>query len=727
MKITEEEKKQIEERFESIFDYCKGCKDKDNEERIRKAFRLAYKAHDGVRRRSGEPYIIHPVEVAIIAAKEIGLGAKSVISALLHDVVEDTDYTLEDISNLFGEKIANIIDGLTKIPEEVFDGQSMQAENFRKTLLTLSDDVRVILIKLADRLHNMRTLESMPARKQYKIASETSYLYAPLAHRLGLYQIKTELEDLSFKYTEPVAYKEINEKLKITEQERSSFVEEFAKPIREKLKTYDFDFEITGRTKSVYSIWKKMQKQGIKFEEVYDIFAVRIVFQVEIPEREKMLCWNIYTVIAEIYSPIKSRLRDWITTPKSNGYESLHTTVMGNNGKHIEVQIRSNRMNEIAEKGYAAHWKYKSDKSGESELDIWINKIQDLLKNQNTNALDFLDDIKASLYVDEVYVFDSKGNTRTFPKGSTVLDFAYAIHTDLAESAYGAKINHGVKIEPLNYKLKNGDKVEILRSSQVQFKPEWENFVVTSKAKSDIRKMRKKSRQSSIHEGIRKLEEALDSMGFVNNSSITKKLLEAYEVQTKDDLYLKIFEQGADVEFLRKSIDRKRKNKDVNYWELQFSNKKPEINVKEIFDINEALSEDSYKIAPCCNPIPGDAVLGLIELDNRVSVHKTTCKEAEGFMSRYGDRIVSIKWKTQKKKSFLASVELHGRDRQGVLHDVTRVIYMDLNVNMRAMSINALDGVFIGHIDFYVHDTEDLNDLISKLEQIKSIRQVRRV
>lgn len=729
--LTKQEKEQVDLLFESIFDHCKGCKDKDNESKIRKAYALAYKAHEGARRRSGEPYIIHPIEVAIIAAKEIGLGTKSVISALLHDVVEDTDYTLEDIDHMFGPKIATIIDGLTKI-SGVFDSESLQAENFKKMLLTLSDDVRVILVKLADRLHNMRTLGSMPEHKQYKIAGETLYMYAPLAHRLGLYKIKTELEDLSFKYKEPAIYNDIESKIISSEKKRTALINKFSLPIISKLARYGLDFDISGRTKSIYSIWHKMNVKGVPFEEVYDIFAVRIVFKAEVTEREKTLCWNIYSVITDNYQPNPDRLRDWVSTPKANGYEALHTTVMGPNGQWVEVQIRSNRMNEIAEKGYAAHWKYKSSKDGEGELDLWIMKIKELLKDPNSDALEFLDEFKLNLFTSEIYVFAPDGNLRRLPKNATALDFAFDIHSEVGEKAIGAKVNH--KLVPLSRRLQSGDQVEILNSDKQTPKREWLEFVTTAKARSCIKDAFKDERKTAISTGIERLEQGLKKLGYVQNASIMRKLFESYEVSSKTELYSQIGRGAIDLTDLKKVINKKRKNKFIRYWQLQFSKtitpKASNINKKKPFllsENSENTENSNYIVASCCKPIPGDEVLGHLDGPGQVVIHKTTCPQAVKLMSSQGDKIVTAKWKVHKILSFLATIEIQGIDRQGIMHSLTGLISNDLNVNMRAVSINSIDGVFNGTIDFYIHNVEDLNQMMSDIKKIKGVTKVRRI
>ncbi len=722
--LTEQEKQQADALFESIFEHCKGCKNTENEQKIRDAYALAYKAHNGIRRKSGEPYIIHPIEVALISAKEIGLGAKSVISALLHDVVEDTDYTLEDIERLFGPKIAQIIDGLTKI-SGVFDSESMQAENFRKMLLTLSDDVRVILVKLADRLHNMRTLGSMPVHKQYKIAGETLYMYAPLAHRLGLYQIKTELEDLSFKYKEPTIYEEIESKLLSSEKKRETLINKFSLPIISTLTRYGLDFEIAGRTKSIYSIWNKMQKKGVPFEEVYDIFAVRIVFNNDKKDREKSLCWNIYSIVTDYYQPNPDRLRDWISTPKANGYEALHTTVMGPDGQWVEVQIRSKRMDEIAEKGYAAHWKYKSANEREGELDKWITKIQELLKDPNSDALEFLDEFKLNLFTSEIYVFTPDGTLRRLPKKATALDFAFDIHSEVGEKAIGAKVNR--KLVPLSQVLESGDQVEILTSDKQEPKREWLDFVITARAKSCIKNAFKEGRRQSIDKGMRMLKDSLTELGFKQNASVMKKVLDGYHVESKTELYSKISNGIIDLSDLKSVVDKKRPNKFVRYWGLQYKPKPEEMDNEHAFMITDSNEDIKYRVANCCKPIPGDDILGFNNDREIIVVHKTTCPRALRLMGRHGDRIVTVKWKSHKVMAFLATIELQGIDKMGILHDITRVISGDFSVNMRALSINSLDGVFMGTIDFYIYNLEDLEDVIKKLKKIKGINKVRRI
>ncbi len=740
--FTPEEEKEIQKKYEKIFEYCKGCTKPENKEKIQKAFDLANKAHYGVRRRSGEPYIHHPIEVAQIVAKEIGLGTKSVISALLHDVVEDTDYTIEDIERLFGPKIANIIDGLTKISGN-FDAKSLQAENYRKMLLTLSSDVRVIFVKLADRLHNMRTLGSMPDVKKQKITSETLYVYAPLAHRLGLYAIKTELEDLSLKHQHPKIYEEISNKIKATEKQRISYINKFSLPIIDKLTKLGIEFNITGRPKSVYSIWNKMNKKGVSFEEIYDLFAVRIVYKVEdINDRinEKRMAWSIYSVVTDIYRPKPDRLRDWVSLPKANGYEALHTTVMGPGGEWVEVQIRSERMDEIAERGYAAHWKYKGSTENESELDKWIKDIKKLLETPESDALEFLDQFKLNLFSSEIYVFTPKGQLRRLPKGATALDFAYDIHSDIGDKAIGAKINH--KLYPLNKVLESGDQVEIITSEKQTPQEDWLDFVVTAKAKSKIKDAFKHKRKEAIELGKSLLEAKLQELNINLNGYIFRKILNGYNVKSKDDFYYQVGSKKIDISDLRKVINRKSKNKWIRYWTLQLKktaggNKKKK-NVKADYtdlklaknksvQITDDLKNTNFKIAECCSPIPGDDVIGFIEDNNEISIHKKSCPKAKELSAKFGDRIVNPEWKSEKVYAFLASVSISGIDRVGMLHKITGVISTDLNVNMRSLNFNATDGVFDGKIDLYVYHTSDINELISKLIKIEGVKKVNRI
>jgi len=742
--LTDEEKAALELQFNVILKSCPRCKSKEDKALVRKAFDLANEAHQGTRRRSGEPYFYHPISVAIISAKEIGLGTTSVICALLHDVVEDTDYTLEDIKLLFGEKVAQIIDGLTKISNVFEQGStSLQAENFRKMLLTLSDDVRVILIKLADRLHNMRTLDSMPEYKQMKIAAETLYLYAPLAHRLGLYSIKTELEDLSLKHQHPAVFDEIKKKLTESEKERQIYIDRFSEPILERLNESGAKYNITGRPKSIFSIWNKMHVKSVPFEEIYDIFAIRIIFEPDSQQSEKTQCWNIYSQVTDIYQPKPDRLRDWVSTPKANGYEALHTTVMGPDGKWVEVQIRSKRMDEIAERGYAAHWKYKGEGNDESELDKWIKKIRELLENPDANAIEFIDEFKMNLFSSEIFVFTPKGTLKRLPKDTTALDFAYEIHSQIGDRAIGAKVNH--KLVPLSHTLRSGDQVEILTSETSQPQKEWLNFVTTAKAKSRIKEKFKSERRDNIEKGKTMLEAKFTELEIPITSVLFKKLMLGYEVFSKEDIYCKIGSQEIDLNDVRKVINRKSKNKFIRYWRLQInkttsklpllkhSSETPQqhteakINRKQPFVINDEAEQNNYTIAKCCAPIPGDDVVGYLSENDGVIIHKKLCPNAQKIMSNFGDKIVAVKWTTHKVLSFLVRIEINGIDNIGIVNNLTNLISKELDVNMRTVYFNANDGVFEGFIDLYIHDTFDLDALMRDLKKIKGINSVKRV
>ncbi|QKG79420.1 RelA/SpoT family protein [Tenuifilum thalassicum] len=736
---TEEEKRLIQEHFEDLLKSCTRCNTEEGKQLVVKAFNLANEAHKGVKRKSGEPYILHPIAVAKIVTSEIGLGAKAVACALMHDVVEDTDYTVEDIERMFGKKIASIIDGLTKITD-VFDANStIQAENFRKILLTLAEDIRVILIKLADRLHNMRTLDSLPTTKQMKIASETIYLYAPLAHRLGLYAIKTELEDLSLKYRYPKVYEEIRNKIADNEKHRQQLINHFSLPIIQKLEENNIDFEISGRPKSVYSIWKKMQTKNVSFEEIYDLLAVRIVFNPYPHIPEKTQCWHIYSLITDIYKPKPDRLRDWVSTPKANGYEALHCTVMGPDGKWVEVQIRSRRMDDIAERGFAAHWKYKEmdTTTQENELDKWIRRVREMLENPQENALEFLDEFKLNLFTSEIIVFTPKGETRSLPKGATALDFAYEIHTEIGNKAIGAKVNH--KLVPLSHRLNTGDQVEIITAASQ--KPSWEqlDFATTAKAKAAIKSALKGEVRNRIEKGQKLLEEKLLEMGIQPSSRVFKKILPAYEATSKDELYAKIGSGLVNLDNLRKILKKNTQSKWIKYWKLQLGRKdnkqekkedeKIKYDLRKPFVIGENTDTEnpSYIVAKCCNPIPGDEVVGYLSPDDIVVVHKATCAEAVRLMAQHGDKIVAAKWTTQKALSFLARIEVSGMDRIGIILELTRVISEELMVNIRKFYIESHDGIFEGYIDLYVHDVTHLNNLILNIMKIKGIDNVKRI
>lgn len=734
---TAEDEKVIGEHFNRLLESCKSaCKNEDDWNVVHKAFFLAKEAHKGVRRRSGEPYILHPLAVAQIVVDEIGLGVKSVAAALLHDVVEDTDYTVEDISRLFGPKIASMVDGLTKMAGVFNSDASAQAEYFRKVLLTLSDDLRVILIKIADRLHNMRTLGSMPAAKQIKITSETIYLFAPLAYRLGLYAIKTELEDLSLKYRFPEEYEEIRRKLAETEAGRVRFIEKFNAPIIRRLKESGIDFEISGRVKSVYSIWSKMQRKQIPFEEIYDLFAIRIVFKPMavdlIPEKSQ--CWHIYSLITDIYKPKPDRIRDWVNIPKANGYEALHATVMGPDGIWAEVQIRSQRMEEIAERGFAAHWKYKHAEieGDEDEFDKWLKKVREALHNPTENAVDFLDNFKLTLYTTEIVVFTPKGESRKMPKGATALDFAYEIHTNVGNKAIGAKINH--KIESIFTRLNSGDQVEIITSDNSHPKAEWLDFVTTAKAKQSITGFLKKSRQHNIERGIQLFEQRMKDFGIQPSGRVFRKLLPAYECSNKDEFYSKLGSGIINLDGVEKVLRENSASKILKFWTFQIPNpfKKPDGKEDNslVVQANDPAAADAphFVIAECCNPIPGDEITGYRNPENGdVIVHKSSCDELTRLAAQRGNNIITgVKWSSYKAKSYLSIVELRGIDRMGIMMDIAQVITGELNINIREMHIQSHDGIFEGTISVYVKDIQDLHNLLDKVGKIKGIEKIKR-
>lgn len=725
---AEAEKKEILKRYRNLLKVCKPNMDKADKKNIRLAFDTALEAHKEMRRKSGEPYIYHPIAVAQIVAEEIGLGPTAIVSALLHDVVEDTDMSLADIERLFGSKVAQIIDGLTKISGVFDQTSSLQAENFRKMLLTLSDDVRVILIKLADRLHNMRTLDSMPRDKQLKIASETSYLYAPLAHRLGLYTIKTELDDLAMKYTEPDMYRAIAQKLQQTKRERNKFINEFIDPIKDELSKQGFRFEIKGRSKSIHSIRNKMRKQGISFEEIYDLFAIRIIIDTH-DEREKADCWKVYSIITDNYVPSPERLRDWVSTPKANGYESLHTTVMGPKGKWVEVQIRTRRMDEIAEKGYAAHWKYKESNAAENSLDEWIHKIRELLENPESNALDFIDDFKLNLFSDEIFVFTPRGELRTLPSNATALDFAFDIHSDIGYKCIGAKVNH--KLVPLSHKLNSGDQVEIITSSKQKPKEDWINYVVTAKSKSRIKAALKEEKRKAAEEGKEILERKFRHLKLSLNTANTNELLAHFRIPNAQELFYRIAVGALDLKDLKEfAIEKDQiKSKAPRRIEDQPFDKlvKDIRGTNDLLVIGDNMDKIDYKLSPCCSPIPGDDVFGFITINEGIKIHRTNCPNAIQLMSNYAYRIVKAKWFNQKEIAFLAGIRITGIDDVGVVNDITKVISSELKVNMRSISIDSNDGMFEGTIMLFVHDTDHLTTLKGKLEKVKGILTVNRI
>jgi guanosine-3',5'-bis(diphosphate) 3'-pyrophosphohydrolase len=736
--FDEEDLNRIQTEYEALISNLYRCNKPEDTELIEKAYKMANEAHWNKRRRSGEPYILHPISVAKIVNHEIGLGSKSIVAALLHDVVEDTEFTLEDIDREFGPKIASLIDGLTKISGTYNkETASLQAENFRKMLLTLSDDLRVILIKIADRLHNMRTLDSMPEHKRMKVAGETIYLYAPLAHKLGLFLIKSELEDLSFKYRHPKVYEEIVLKLKHDEKKNVALINKFSIPLIEKLNESGITYDINGRPKSIYSIWKKMQSKNIPFEEVYDVLALRIVFDPLPGINEKTQCWNIYSIITDTYMPKPDRLRDWVSRPKPNGYEALHVTVMGPSGRWVEVQIRSRRMDEIAERGYASHWKYKGDSSNETELDKWIKNIRLMLENPNEDPVEFLDEFKMNLFSSEIMVFTPKGYLVNLPKGASALDFAYEIHTEIGDKAIGAKINY--KLMPLSATLLSGDQVEIITSDIAKPQKEWLSFVHTARAKSAIIDVLKNESKDRIQHGIELLDSKLKELGVVPNSEVFKKLFSAYDVLNKDELYSKIGLDIINLDDLKKIIKKTPTKNIIKYWDLKsigFKKQEPELktpNNKIDKGVPYLLRENidnpgqSYEIAKCCNPIPGDEVTGYLSQSGSIIIHKPKCPVAIRLMSNEGNNIIAVKWTIHKLVSFLGQIRMSGIDRIGIIHEITNIISFELNVNIKKMNISVNDGIFQGTIDLYVHHTKDLNNLIMKISNIKGIESIERV
>ena len=737
--FDEEDRNRIQTEYDELINNLLRCNKPGDKELIDKAFNKANEAHWNMRRKSGEPYIIHPISVAKIVNREIGLGAKSIAVALLHDVVEDTEYTLEDVERDFGSKIASLIDGLTKISGTYNkeNSSSLQAENFRKMLLTLSDDLRVILIKIADRLHNMRTLDSLPEHKKMKVAGETIFLYAPLAHRLGLYAIKSELEDLSFKFRQPQIYEEIASKLKHSERKNIALINKFSLPIIEKLSQAGLKFDISGRPKSIFSIWKKMQAKNVPFEEIYDVLAIRIVFEPVPLVPEKTQCWNIYSIITDSYLPKPDRLRDWVSRPKPNGYEALHVTVMGPEGQWVEVQIRSKRMDEIAERGYAAHWKYKGDDSQESELDKWIKKVRIMLENPHEDPIEFLDEFKMNLFSSEIMVFTPKGFLVSLPKGASALDFAYEIHTEIGNKAIGAKINY--KLNPINSILMSGDQVEIITSDIAKPDYEWLSFVRTSKAKEAIKNALRNDSKDVIQRGMEILDSKLKENGITNNNEVLKSLILSFEVQNKEELYSGIGLGRITLDNLKKRLKKKPQNNVIKYWELKLIRSKKEKKEQEIlqdnidknvpFLLRENVdnAEQSYEIAKCCNPIPGDEVIGYHSPEGTIIIHKPKCPVAIRIMSNEGNRIIAVKWAIHKLVSFLARISMTGIDRIGLVNDITTIISAELKVNMTKINISVNNGIFEGTIDLFVHHTKDLNNLILKISNINGIENVRRV
>ena len=736
--IADEE--MINQAFHELLNDYLNTKHRKKVEIITKAFNFANQAHKGIKRRSGEPYIMHPIAVASIVCNEIGLGSTSICAALLHDVVEDTDYTVEDIENIFGPKIAQIVDGLTKISGGIFgDRASAQAENFKKLLLTMSNDIRVILIKIADRLHNMRTLGSMLPNKQYKIAGETLYIYAPLANRLGLYKIKTELENLSFKYEHPEEYAEIEEKLNATAAERDKVFNDFTAPIRTQLDKMGLKYRILARVKSIYSIWNKMQTKHVPFEEIFDLLAVRIIFEPRNEEEELNDCFDIYVSISKIYKPHPDRLRDWVSHPKANGYQALHVTLMGNNGQWIEVQIRSERMNDVAEQGFAAHWKYKEGggSEDEGELEKWLRTIKEILDDPQPDAIDFLDTIKLNLFASEIFVFTPKGELKTMPQNSTALDFAFSLHTDLGSHCIGAKVNH--KLVPLSHKLQSGDQVEILTSKSQRVQPQWEVFATTARARAKIAAILRKERKANQKIGEEILSEFLKKEEVRPEEAVIEKLRKLHNAKNEEELLAAI---GSKAIVLGEADKNELKEKQTSNWKkyLTFSfgnnkekqeekepQEKEKINPKQVLKLTEESLQKKYIMAECCHPIPGDDVLGYVDENDRIIIHKRQCPVAAKLKSSYGNRILATEWDTHKELSFLVYIYIKGIDNMGLLNEVTQVISRQLNVNIRKLTIETEDGIFEGKIQLWVHDVDDVKTICNNLKKIQNIKQVSRV
>lgn len=734
------ERTEILRRYKHIMRVVSDSASNDEKRQIRKAFTVAMNAHSMVRRKTGEPYIYHPLEVARIAAEDLGLGATAVVCALLHDVVEDTEYTLEDIEHIFDAKVAQIIDGLTKI-DGVFDyaTNSIQSENFKKLLTAMGDDVRVILLKLCDRLHNMRTLESMPENKQLKIASETQQLYVPLAHRLGLYKIKSELEDLATKYINPKAYNEINSRLKDTEQERNEFIHKFAEPIKQKLTEKGYKFTVSGRVKSITSILGKIEKKGVKFEEIYDIFAIRIILDVP-QEVEKETCFAVYSIISSMYQQRLGRFRDWLTNPKSNGYEALHCTVMSNQGKWVEVQIRSKRMDEVAEKGLAAHYKYKEVQEGEldDKLDVWLSQVRELLDNESSNAVDFVNDFKLDVITDQITVFTPKGKPVNLPVGATVLDFAYNVHTDLGNRCMGAKVNY--RVVSVNYRLRASDQVEIITSKIVHPKEEWLQFVKTSKASTEIKKYIREYRNGYRTAGTERLKELFASLHIEYTEGNIERMRQFSKQANMTDFLYAVYDERIGEEEVRRCFAKPEKNSVWFFLRNPFTPKKKN-NQEETLreEISEQVKENPeqiligkdadklpYKTASCCNPLPGDDIVGLIQEDC-IEVHRSNCRQAIDEMSKYGNRIIKAKWRENEKITFLAGIKIVGIDRKGLLQDITRVISEVWNINIRGLAMESSEGIVQGRVMVYISDADNLNKLIEKLEAIDGVEKVLRI
>ncbi|MBR2775713.1 MAG: bifunctional (p)ppGpp synthetase/guanosine-3',5'-bis(diphosphate) 3'-pyrophosphohydrolase [Prevotella sp.] len=748
LRLQEEaDDKIINEAFQKLLNDYLASRHRKKVDLITKAFNFARQAHKGVRRLSGEPYIMHPIAVAQIACSEIGLGSTSICSALLHDVVEDTDYTVEDIQNIFGAKIAQIVDGLTKISGGIFGEQaSAQAENFKKLLLTMSDDIRVILIKICDRLHNMRTLDSQPANKQYKIAGETLYIYAPLANRLGLNKIKSELENLSFKFEHPTEFATIESKLQSTRVSRDELFTQFTNPIEDALKQMGIQYEIKERVKSPYSIWNKMQNKHVTFEEIYDILAVRIIFTPRVREDEVNECFRIYVAISKIYKSHPDRLRDWLSHPKANGYQALHVTLMSKQGRWIEVQIRSDRMDEIAEQGFAAHWKYKDGieeeyTEDESELNDWLRTIKEILDDPQPDAMDFLDTIKLNLFASEIFVFTPKGEIRTMPAGCTALDFAFSIHTFLGSHCIGAKVNH--KLVPLSHKLQSGDQVEILTSKSQHVSPAWINFASTAKAKAKIQAILRRDNREIQRQGEEILNAFLQKNGFEPSLALTDQLAEFHDYSKRQEFLQAL---GEKIVLLgEKDLDKlngKQEDTGSQGWRKYIpfvgTKKKEESQKQELFIVPEKfnrkkpifISEENinqYKFPGCCHPIPGDDALGYINNKNQIEIHKRACPVAAKLKSSYGNRILDIKWDMHKILYFEASIRIGGIDRVGMLNEITQVISSQMNVNIHKVTITCEDGIFDGSIELRVHDRENVQNIVDNLKKIPDLKEISQI
>lgn len=749
--MNEEEKRLIERFYQELLDACSRCQSTEDKNLVRRALEFAWNAHRGARRKSGELFIEHPIEVAKIAAREIGLGTTSVCSALLHDVVEDSDYKIEDIKRLFGDKVAYIVSGLTKIKDTMEPGgvkrpetefYSAQAENFRRMLMTISEDIRVVFIKIADRLHNMRTLDSMPANSQLRSAGETLELYAPLAHRLGLYRIKSELETLAFKYREPSRFQDIEQRINLTNEERERIIKEVSQPIYNVLVDHNFDFELSFRPKTVYSIFRKMEEKGVTFDEVYDNLAFRIVFAPSNIENAVAECWQIYAHIAKVYEPVPDRFRDWLSQPKANGYMALHCTVMAG-GRYVEIQIRTREMDEVAERGFAAHWQYKGlDGKATSKFDAFVAMVKEHLNDPSATALDFLENFKTEFFSPEILVFTPKGELKSLPTGSTVLDFAFSVHTDIAFRAIGGKVNH--KLVPLSYELHSGDRVEVLTSEKQKPQAEWLNYVITSKSKTYLKNALKRERREKILQGEKAFEKALANFKLTLNNRVLSKVIAYYGVNDKDELFYKVTDKYIDLSSLKDALKQRFSQRFIKYWRIHLPGGSTDRKIarvsesttttrverfgkKDVLRLSETTDLDVYSFAACCNPIPGDEVIAYKNPESgHITIHKTNCATAIKLNSSMSDYVAKVEWASHKIKSFLARIKLDGYDSQGVAHQITGIISKDLNVNMRMVHIESHDGIFNGQIDLYVHSVTDLNNLILKLTQIQHVRKVYR-